>query len=383
MNITGINFLTGEPVKLQFSGRELIGESHALEGSVESLPYIAPGLVDLQVNGFKGFDFNTLPISGLEIKQITESLWEQGVTTYFPTVITNSDQKIRQALKCIVSACRESDQVNLSIGGIHLEGPFISAEDGPRGAHSKEYVRSPDWNLFEQWQEAAEGKIKIITLSPEWPGSARFIEQCVRHDVKVAIGHTAATADQIKEAVSAGASLSTHLGNGCHQSMHRHNNYIWEQLASDGLWSSIIADGFHLPDSVLKVFIKVKPEKTLLVSDATSFTGLAPGVYSSHIGGEVELSPEGKLFIRDKPDTLAGSAQSLLQGVNQLILKNILPAREAWNMASLKPMEYLQEGRRIPFSTGPGPDFVLFKMGVQGIEILHTIKSGKIVFSKE
>lgn len=383
MTIIGISYLTGEPIELEFSGGKLIGIRPAKEGSGDSLPYIAPGLVDLQVNGIKGIDFNTLPIPDHAVKQVTELLWEFGVTTYFPTIITNSDQKIQEALKSIISACRESDLVNLSIGGIHLEGPFISAEDGPRGAHSKEFVRAPDRSLFEQWQEVAEGKIRIITLSPEWPGSIEFIELCVRHGVKVAIGHTAANANQIKEAVSAGASLSTHLGNGCHHLMHRHDNYIWEQLASEGLWSSIIADGFHLPDSVMKVFIKVKPEKTILVSDATSFTGLAPGVYSSHIGGSVELSPEGKLFIRDNPGTLAGSAQSLLWGVNQLILKNILPINKAWNMASLKPLEYLHEGRENPFATGSIADFVLFKNGERGIEIIQTIKSGKIVYSKE
>jgi N-acetylglucosamine-6-phosphate deacetylase len=233
--------------------------------------------------------------------------------------------------------------------------------------------------MFLNWQEAAEGNIQIITLSPEWPGAVSFIEQCVKTGVRVSIGHTAATPEQIRDAVSAGATMSTHLGNGCHLTLPRHSNYIWEQLASEGLWSSIISDGFHLPDPVLKVFLRVKPETTFLVSDTTSFGGLSPGIYAGHIGGEVELSQEGRLFMRKAPDILAGSAQSLLWCVNQLIIKEILPVKDAWKLASLKPMEFLNGVPGEPFQKGDIADIVLFKKSEGGVNILQTIKSGEIV----
>ena len=380
MDIYAINYKTEQPVKVEIS-QGLISGVYALNDSIyEGLPYIGPGLIDLQVNGYKGVDFNTLPLQSDSVKEMTSALWMQGVTTYFPTVITNSDEFIKKALQSIVLACKEYEDVAASIGGIHLEGPFISNEDGPRGAHSMDFVRAPEWPLFEGWQEAAEGKIKLITLSPEWKGSARFIEQCVKQGVKVAIGHTSANAEQISEAVSAGATLSTHLGNACHHLLPRHENYIWEQLASDNLWASIIADGFHLPDSLLKVFLKVKPGRVMLVSDATSFAGLAPGVYSTHIGGVVELSKEGKLFIQGHPKTLAGSAQSILWGVEQLVQKQLLPLKDAWDLASIKPKEFLGEDSLDFLQVGTSQDLVLFQKTSSGIQVMQTIKSGRPVF---
>lgn len=380
MDIYAINYKTQQPVKVEIS-QGLISGVYALNDSIyEGLPYIAPGLIDLQVNGYKGVDFNTLPLKGNHIKEMSSALWMQGVTTYFPTVITNSDEFIKKALQSIVIACKEYEEVAASIGGIHLEGPFISTEDGARGAHSRDFVKAPDWHLFESWQEAAEGKIKLITLSPEWKGSARFIEQCVNHSVKVAIGHTSANAEQISEAISAGATLSTHLGNACHHLLPRHENYIWEQLASENLWASIIADGFHLPDSLLKVFLKVKSGKIMLVSDSTSFAGLAPGVYSTHIGGVVELNEEGKLFIQGHPKTLAGSAQSILWGVNQLVQKQLLSLNDAWDLASIKPKEFLGADQQEFLQVGTSQDLVLFQKTTDGIQVFQTIKSGRPVF---
>jgi len=383
MKIKGIDYRNGDPLELEIANGIIVKVIPASSENEKILPFIAPGLFDLQINGYYGVDFNSSSVLISEISQLTQLLLSQGVTTYLPTIITNTNEAIIQSLKIIVSACKTYTDVDQSIAGIHLEGPFISREDGPRGAHNKAYVRPPDWDLFAHWQEVAEGRIKIVTLSPEWPGSNEFISQCVKSGVKVSIGHTAATANQIVEAVESGATLSTHLGNGSHMMLPRHPNYIWEQLASENLWSSIIADGFHLPDSVLKVFLKVKPEKTILVSDATSFAGLSPGVYSGHIGGEVELSPEGRLFVKGNPQFLAGSAQTLLWCVNQLIKKEILPMKEAWDMASVKPKEFLSPASSDAFQIGAPADLVLFHKDENGIEILQTIKSGKTVFCKD
>jgi N-acetylglucosamine-6-phosphate deacetylase len=378
--VEGIDYRTKESIGIEIEDGFIVRIS---EGDSELSTYLAPGLVDLQINGYKGIDLNKSGLNVADIDSMTQMLWEQGVTTYFPTIISNGDDETALLLSTLSSACKTIPEVDASIGGIHLEGPFISPEDGPRGAHSKQYIKAPDWELFTRWQEESGGRIRIVTLSPEWPGSTDFIRQCTTSGVVVSIGHTSANPDQIRQAVDAGATLSTHLGNGSHMMLPRHPNYIWEQLASENLWSSIIADGFHLPDSVLKVFLKVKPEKTILVSDATSFAGLSPGVYSGHIGGEVELSPEGRLFVKGNPQFLAGSAQTLLWCVNQLIKKEILPLKEAWDMASVKPNEFLSPASSDAFRIGAPADIILFNKDENGIEILQTIKSGKTVFCKD
>jgi N-acetylglucosamine-6-phosphate deacetylase len=192
--------------------------------------YIAPGLVDLQINGFRGLDFNTLPVPDDLPGRVTRELWTEGVTSYLATIITNASDAIEECVAAIARACSRDDDAATGIAGIHLEGPFIAKEDGPRGAHDRRFVTPPDWKKFSRWQKAAGGRIRLITMSPEWPGSIPFIRRCVAAGVTVSIGHTAATPKQIREAVAAGASMSTHLGNGSHLMLPRHPNYVWEQL---------------------------------------------------------------------------------------------------------------------------------------------------------
>src|SRR5262249_51788084 len=151
----------------------------------------------------------------------------------------------------------------------------------------------PNWDEFRRWQDAAGGMIKLLTLAPERPGAIKFIEQVVRTGVMVAIGHTAATPAQVRDAVAAGAKLSTHLGNGSHAMLPGHENYLWEQLAADDLWASVISDGHHLPASLVKVIVRVKlPSRTIITCDASSLAGLPPGHY-----GEWEVQPDGRVVV--------------------------------------------------------------------------------------
>jgi N-acetylglucosamine-6-phosphate deacetylase len=190
----------------------------------ETLPWIAPGLIDLQINGYAGVNFNEVPIRAEQVHAVTRRLLAEGVTGYLPTVTTNRIERMTEELAGI-AACRRADPlVRAAVPGIHLEGPFITPEDGARGAHRREHVRAPDWELFTRFQEAADGLIRIITLSPEWEGAEAFIARCVGSGVIVSIGHTSASPDQIRRAVQAGARMSTHLGNGTHPILPRHPN---------------------------------------------------------------------------------------------------------------------------------------------------------------
>ncbi len=374
--LEGLDYRSGKPIRIEIRDGK-IAEVIQISETAKYLPIIAPGLVDLQVNGYGGIDFNTLALEHSDVLKAVKLLAQQGVTTFFPTLITNTDDAIQQGLQRIVKACKSYPEVDHAVGGIHLEGPFLSMEEGARGAHDPNLVKQPDWNLFQKWQKVAEGKIKIITLSPEWEGANEFIRKCSESGVIVSIGHTAATPGQIDQAVKAGARLSTHLGNAAHLMLPRHPNYIWEQLAQDKLWASVIADGFHLPDSFLKVIFRVKSESSVLISDCTKFARLAPGIYESHIGGKVNLNSEGRLSMVDQPKLLAGSAQSLLWCVNQVIRKKLLSMEAAWNKASIKPLELMTGKSYSAFQIGEPANLVLFEQNREEIKILDTLVAGK------
>ena len=376
----GIHYQTGEWISLKTEDGYIIEKQNKVMKETDEALYIAPGLIDLQINGFSGLDFNTLPMDEEVVTKITKMLWKEGVTTYLPTIITNSDEAISSVLESIANACEKDEKMDRCIAGIHLEGPFISPEDGPRGAHATEYVKRPDWALFQKWQEISKNRIKIITLSPEWENSLEFIRKCKEKNVVVSIGHTAATSEQIHEAVAAGAKMSTHIGNGAHLMLPRHPNYIWEQLAEDDLWTCMIADGFHLPDSVLKVIMRVKREQAMLVSDAVYFSGMEPGVYSTHIGGKVVLTTEGKLHLAENPQLLAGSVQMLKWGIEHLVKKQLCSLPQAWEMASTRPGQFLNLPQKDGLAVGAPADFILFTKTSSRIEIERTIKHGEVVY---
>lgn len=373
--INAIHYKTGKPVSVEIKDGYIVAVS---DSDKETDLIIAPGLIDLQVNGYNGIDLNGAGLTANDVELMSYNICKDGVTSYFPTIITGSNDKIESLLRVIDATCKNISFVNDCVTGIHLEGPFISAEDGPRGAHPKEFVKAPDWDLFCRWQEAAGGRIRIITLSPEWSGSVEFIKRCAAAGVIVSIGHTAANPEQIRQAIDAGASMSTHLGNGSHLMMPRHDNYIWEQLASDSLCASIVADGFHLPDTLLKVFLRAKQDKSILVSDATYFTGFAPGEYESPIGGRVRLDAYGRLSMAQNPELLAGSAKSLLWCVNYLVNKKLLSLSEAWDMASLRPMGLLSGKTKNGLQAGDRADLVLFELIDNQIRIKQSIKAGNI-----
>lgn len=307
------------------------------------------GLADWQVNGFHGVDFNCPELTADQVQRVSESLAAEGVAWYMPTIITNDIGTTEYLITVISRAAQAStDQTTdgkplAHIVGLHLEGPFISPQDGARGAHPRRYVRSPDVRLLERWQKLAGGMIRLMTLAPEWPESDRMIRHACELGMRVAIGHTLAIAGQIAGAVAAGATLSTHLGNGLPAMLPRHPNPVWDQLAQPQLWASVIADGFHLPRSVFDVFRQVKGERLFLVSDCTAFAGMPPGRYSSPIGGDVVLTTEGRLHLADNPQLLAGSALSLRQIVEKTVESGWLTREEAWNMAAVRPWYFLGE----------------------------------------
>jgi N-acetylglucosamine-6-phosphate deacetylase len=375
-----IHYATGRPISMHVEGG-IIRAVDALESVDTDLPIVAPGLVDLQINGYAGYDINSLPLTDDTLGQMIRAMWREGVTSCFPTVITNAPDAITAAMRTIAVACERDPVTARGVAGVHLEGPFISPDDGARGAHSRAYVRAPDWDLFRRWQETAGGRIRILTMSPEWPGSADFIARCAQSGVTVSIGHTSATSEQIRDAVRAGARMSTHLGNAAHLMLPRHPNYLWEQLAQDELWTCVIADGFHLPDQVLKVVMKVKGERAMLVSDSVSLCGMTPGAYSTPVGGRVILTPEGRLHLAENEKLLAGSAQMLIKGVEHLIRSGLAGLSQAWDMASVGPAGFMGLPTAGGLTVGSPADLVVFRREGNFLRLEQTYKAGDLVSS--
>jgi N-acetylglucosamine-6-phosphate deacetylase len=229
--------------------------------------------------------------------------------------------------------------------------------------------------LLMGWQEASGGLIRIITLAPELPGSGAMIRKCREMGMVVGIGHTGANSEEIRKAADAGATLSTHLGNGAHPVLPRHPNYIWDQLAEERLWASMIGDSFHLPDAVLKVFIGIKKEKAILVSDSMNFSGLPPGLYDSPATGKVRLTPRGKLHVEGDPGTLAGSAGKLTDGIRRIAHLESFTC--AWEMASINPCRLLDDPASAGLQAGAPADLVLLSRDEPERKIMKVLKSGK------
>jgi N-acetylglucosamine-6-phosphate deacetylase len=293
-----------------------------------------PGLFDLQVNGFGGVDFNNPDVTEDDIYRSIEKMRLTGVTRFLPTLITSSFERFTQCATKLIQIGHPA------IAGIHMEGPYIFSEDGARGAHSREYVTAASIEDFSRRQEAAKGQIKLVTLAPEVDGALQLITYLVNSGIRVAIGHTAASPEQIRAAVDAGATLSTHLGNGCAEELPRHPNLIWEQLATDSLYASLIVDGFHLPPATVKAMVRAKtPKRIFLITDAIAAAGCAPGNYE--LSKEpVVLDKEGRVFQAGKP-WLAGSAITMNRAVANTVKFTGLSLEEVLPMASSEPAKYL------------------------------------------
>ncbi len=326
----------------------------------EALPYVAPGFFDLQVNGYQGRDFTSPQLTVDDVYAVADALWPFGTTRFLPTVITQAHEVLVHCVRTIAQAVHEFPILRYRIPGIHLEGPYISTQDGPRGAHPREHVRPPDWEEFCRLQEAATGLIRLVTLSPEYETSIPFIEKASEAGITVAIGHTAASPEQIRSALAAGARLSTHLGNGCHLMLPRHPNYLWEQLAADDLYASFIADGFHLPAAFLKVALRAKRDRAVLVSDLSAMAGLPPGRYSTPLC-ELEILETGQLVVAGQRALLAGAAEPITTGIINAAVLGGTSLRQAVAMASVTPCEVL--GMERPhFVAGTPSNLVVFEI---------------------
>ncbi len=359
MRLRARHYATGERIDLICEHGRIARLSPAGKNGVDvEAGWVAPALFDLQINGCDGISFNSPNLGEDDIRRVVRVCRRHGIAALCPTLITNSRDALLHGFATIARACEADADLARAIPGLHLEGPYISGEDGPRGAHPQCHVRPPDWDEFRRFQDAAGGRIRLVTLAPERDGALPFIEKLTASGVVIAIGHTAASSACIRAAIAAGARLSTHLGNGSHALLPRHENYLWEQLAADELWASVISDGHHLPPAVLRCILRVKtPARTIVTCDASSLAGLPPGRYRQW-DQELEVLPSGRIVVPSTP-FLAGSGVFTDACIGHLLALSEVSLADALDMAGARPRQLLGLEAR-PLQVGAAADLVLF-----------------------
>ena len=297
------------------------------------------GLFDIQVNGFAGVDFQGSP-SRAEVRCACEKLHAHGMTRILATFITDEPAALVKKFAAFESHRRADPLIASTVAGYHLEGPYLSAEPGYRGAHPGELMKNPDAAEFARWQDAAGGAIRLVTVAPERAGSIEFIAEVTRRGVRVSLGHTNADERTIDDAIRAGATLCTHLGNGCPAELPRHDNIVQRLLARDELIACFIPDGVHLPPFVLRNLSRAKPpEKVLLTTDAMAAAGAPPGRYRL---GALELDvAEDRVVRMPGAKNFAGSALTLDTGVANAVKWLGVTPDTAAEMASSVPARAL------------------------------------------
>jgi N-acetylglucosamine-6-phosphate deacetylase len=369
MRLRARHYRTGKRIDVVCDGTTVVSvaPAGAQPADIES-EWIAPAFCDVQINGAMGKSFGSVRTTG-EVAGVLRVCRAHGISELCPTLITASADDLVRGFTTLTRACEEDAEVRRAVVGYHLEGPYIAAEDGPRGAHPRAHVRPPSWDEFRRFQDAAAGRIVMLTLAPESPGALAMIEKVAASGVVVAIGHTAATPAQIRDGVMEGAKTSTHLGNGSHAMLPRHDNYLWEQMAADGLWASVIADGHHLPASVLKTIVRAKTlDRLLLTCDASPYAGSPPGRYRDW---ETELEVIGDKIVVAGTPYLAGSWAFTDTCVAKFAAMTGVGLADALDLASAQPRRLLGLAPRT-IEPGQPADFVM----LDGAEVRETVIAG-------
>lgn len=382
LQVEGYHYQDNSPVRIGIKDGKIVDikKIKSLASGLDTI-FIGPGLIDNQVNGYKGYSFvdtgRELTYEG--IKTITSGFWEVGVTTYLPTITTNDHNIFIKNLQLLAKA-KNDPEVLGSIAGFHIEGPYISPVDGYRGAHPLIYVRKPDWDEFIQLYNASEKNILQISLAPEIEGAMEFITKCSELEVNVGLAHHNASSVQINEAINRGAVIATHLGNGLANYIHRWNNPLWPQLADDRLNVSMICDGFHLTPEQISVYYKTKGSDNIIVtSDMSPFGGLTPGFYLNAIGDTLELKKEG-VVVYPAQNSLSGSATPLSKMVGYVMKVTNCNLATAIQMTSSNQARLYALNDRGKLEPGLRADLILFTLDNFDVNIKKTIVEGEIVF---
>jgi len=297
------------------------------------------GLVDLQVNGYRGVDFSGPELTRAGFIEACRRLLEAGTGAFLATIITSPMEVYERNLP-IIADVAGSGRFAGQLLGVHLEGPFLNPADGARGSHDRRWITAPDAALLDRLLDLADGWVRLVTIAADVAGADGLARHARGRGAVVSLGHHLAGPADLARLCAAGATALTHLGNGVPAMVDRHVNPILAGLDADGLAAMIITDGHHLPRSLIKTILRTKgPSRCIVVSDASPIAGLGPGRYRT-LGNDVVLDPTGRLF---NPETgyLVGSSATILDCMNHLASLDLVDVAELTAMAWDNPLRLL------------------------------------------
>ena len=298
-----------------------------------------PGYIDLQVNGYLGVDFSSSTLSNEGVVYVCKELRRRGTAAFLPTIITASKETMKRNLRLLAELIEKENPYNMLLG-IHMEGPFLSKIKGAFGAHPESEIRDADPGMFYEFLDAAKGHLKLLTMAAGIRNGEEVCRSAVEQGVRVSLGHHSAGHKAVHVLAETGATGLTHLGNGLPVKINRHENPIYAGLLEDRLKAMIITDGFHIPESFIRLILKVKGVKnTIIVSDSAPAAGMPPGQYR-YFGTDVELKQSGRLMKLSTP-YLAGSSYCMHECVEFMRKLDICTKNELRRMAFDNPLAFL------------------------------------------
>jgi N-acetylglucosamine-6-phosphate deacetylase len=341
----------------------------ALPDHVIDVPIVAPGLIDLQVNGGFGVDLQT-GADPEAYRVLAQRLPETGITAYLPTLISSDAERYRTAIAAFETGREEPGARAL---GLHLEGPFLSP--ARKGAHPLTAIAEADDRLFAELLEIAW--LRLMTLAPERSGGLARIRRLRDRGVLVSLGHTDATYEEFTAGVAAGAKMATHLYNAMAPFGHRAPGAIGAALGDERVTVGLIADGVHSHPASVRLAVRTKGiDRVALVTDMMAAAGMPSGTYE--LGGQPVTVDEISARLGD--GTLAGAILTLDQAVRNVVdWTNATPA-EAIRMATEIPSGLLERPDRGQLRAGARADLALFDSDLQ---VIATIIGGEIVFPRD
>lgn len=351
-------YATGQPVRLGWKER-LVSSFGASPSQSEPNQWLAPALIDLQINGFAGVDFQQDGLGIGDLVQAISGLRAAGCGRFLLTLITDQWSTMLRRLAHLRSLREQSPLLASAIAGWHLEGPFLSAEPGYRGAHEPSVMCDPSPRHVDQLKSLVGKDSVLLTLAPERPGAFQTIRAAVTAGFRVSLGHTNASADALRGAVETGASGFTHLGNACPQQLDRHDNILWRVLDIPGLAVSLIPDQIHVSPPLFRLVHRVLGSPAIYyTTDAMAAAGAKPGRYS--IGRlTVEVGPD-QIVRQPGKSNYAGSALRPIEGIFRAAQMLQRPWQEVWDSFSATPARLM--GWPAPLSVGQVADFCVLDL---------------------
>jgi len=333
--ITGRDHLTGQAITLHWRNGRISGRT-ALEHAAANLPWLAPALVDLQINGYGGVDFQRDGLAAEDLLRAARRLRADGCARFLLTLITDDWPRLTARLRNLRELRAQSAELQAAIAGWHIEGPFLSEKPGFHGAHDPALMRDPTPAHLRELRDLTGTDPLLLTLAPERTGAVEAIALAVSLGIKISLGHTDAPVEILHTAVQAGATGFTHLGNGIPQQLDRHDNILWRVFETHGLMVSLIPDRIHLSPALFRAVNRVlKPAAVYCTTDAMAAAGAPPGRYS--IGAmQLEVGEDQIVRLPGKPN-FAGSALRPLQGVRRAAEMLQRPWQEVWRHFAENP----------------------------------------------